>query len=159
MVDIADILKVRKTRDLRLRRTLDAYTTEASQLRQKREDARRAMDEYSEEIKNLEVRLLEDLLEKKISKAVIDNVYRELDRAAKHAANLSDRFEDLTKAVMAAEDNVDQAARDVQFAVQKTERLSEVKSELLRRQKDAERVVEESQNEEIAEALYRVAGQ
>ena len=153
MVDFAQVIKVRDRKAEKAQRAEGAAMAACDAARQRVDEAREAMEQFAEECKGLEIRLLNDLLKTKITVHDVAVVRDKLDKAQAHAKQLVEAVQQAKAEVEQHEQIVERMRQNRLVAEGKLRRITEFDKRLS--EIEATRLVmeEDARMDEFAEII------
>jgi chromosome segregation ATPase len=153
MDDLSRVLALRQRRCATLRRAEASAKDRVTVARERVRSVRQSMDDYAAQIRTLEIDLLTELMRTELKKADFDAFREKLDAAERRARRLAERLEEATKALLAAERQIDSARRARREMEAKANRIAEVRNVIAQEAAQEEAGALDAEMDEIAEAL------
>lgn len=138
MSQLDRLLSVLDTRSASAKRALNAADTDCRKARRRRSNALRDLESFQEEVKDLEVELLSDIVEKGVTVHEINKIRNELEKAKDRAKYLVLKLNATAQLVDQKEQVVSEARANSVHAEKRLSRIAELRSLDVKRKKKRE---------------------
>lgn len=159
MTEFDKIIDIRNRKVRQNRKAEKAAMAECNSARERVQKAHQAIEEFAEEIRTLEVDLLNELLETRITVLDVDELNRKLADAERKAKRLKEIYDGALAALAQAEQELESRRRERAIAQSKLSKIEELNLVLVEENNEASRALEDAQIDEFVETMRFAGGQ
>lgn len=156
MTDLERLLSLRKRRHEASVERVNSAKRRLKSSRKNLGTATQTLENFKDELAQLEKRLLSEILRKKIKASHIERIHQELKDAAKHAETLINNVTEAEASVDRAFEGLQDSKTESKIAEQKRSKIHSLRQDELKQKEVMATRAEEAEMDDVAEIIFAV---